>query len=62
MKTELNKPKPEPRPDWLKVRLPRGERYFQLKGLVKDQKLNTVCEDARCLNMTRMNLAGSRRR
>jgi len=51
MKTELEKGKPTPRPDWLKVRLPRGERYFQLKGLVKDQKLNTVCEDARCPNI-----------
>jgi lipoic acid synthetase len=51
MKTDLERRKPEPRPDWLKVRLPRGERYFQLKGLVREQKLNTVCEDARCPNI-----------
>jgi len=43
--------KTEPRPEWLKVRLPRGERYFGLKNLVKQQKLNTVCEDARCPNI-----------
>jgi lipoyl synthase len=41
----------KPRPDWLKVRLPHTEGYFRLKGLVRDQKLNTVCEDARCPNI-----------
>jgi lipoyl synthase len=40
-----------PRPEWLKVRLPGGESYFRLKTLVHDQKLNTVCEDARCPNI-----------
>jgi lipoic acid synthetase len=40
-----------PRPDWLKVRLPNSDGYFRLKGLVRDQRLNTVCEDARCPNI-----------
>jgi lipoyl synthase len=40
-----------PRPDWLKVRLPSGERYAHLKRLVRQQHLNTVCEDARCPNI-----------
>jgi lipoic acid synthetase len=40
-----------PRPDWVKVRLPHGEKYFELKGLIREQKLNTVCEDARCPNI-----------
>lgn len=40
-----------PRPDWLKVRLPSGERYANLKRLVHQQHLNTVCEDARCPNI-----------
>lgn len=39
------------RPDWLKVRLPGGEEYFRLKSLVREQKLNTVCEGARCPNI-----------
>jgi lipoic acid synthetase len=39
------------RPDWLKVRLPGGENYLRLKGLVRHQNLNTVCEDARCPNI-----------
>jgi len=40
-----------PRPEWLKVRLPSGERYSNLKKLVHEQRLNTVCEDARCPNI-----------
>ena len=40
-----------PRPAWLKVRLPTGEKYSSLKRLVHRQHLNTVCEDARCPNI-----------
>lgn len=40
-----------PRPDWLKVRLPHNEGYFNLKRLVREHRLNTVCEDARCPNI-----------
>lgn len=39
------------RPEWLKVRLPGGDNYFRLKGLVREHRLNTVCEDARCPNI-----------
>ncbi len=39
------------RPKWLKVKLPAGERYFRLKALVRENRLNTVCEDARCPNI-----------
>ena len=41
----------QPRPPWLKVRIPGGESYFKLKALVHEQQLNTVCEDARCPNI-----------
>jgi lipoyl synthase len=40
-----------PRPEWLKVKIPSGEKYFQLKKLVHDQRLNTVCQDAHCPNI-----------
>jgi lipoic acid synthetase len=43
--------KRQPRPEWLKVRIPGNESYFKLKSLVQEQKLNTVCEDARCPNI-----------
>lgn len=41
----------QPRPAWLKVRLPGGDNYFRLKALVHGQHLNTVCEGARCPNI-----------
>ncbi|HYM15642.1 MAG TPA: lipoyl synthase [Dehalococcoidia bacterium] len=39
------------KPAWLKVRFPGGERYQALKSLMRDERLNTVCEDARCPNI-----------
>jgi lipoyl synthase len=44
-------PERSPRPEWLKVKMPGGEKYFQLKKLVQDQRLNTVCQDAHCPNI-----------
>jgi lipoyl synthase len=39
------------RPDWLKVKLPTGENYNNLKSLMRKQQLHTVCEEAKCPNM-----------
>ena len=39
------------RPDWLKVRLPAGPRYTELKDLMRGMELHTVCEEARCPNI-----------
>lgn len=39
------------KPDWLKVRLPKGEGFERVKGIVKSLKLATVCEEARCPNI-----------
>ena len=39
------------RPEWLKVRLPSGENYFDLKRLMRGLELHTVCESARCPNI-----------
>jgi lipoic acid synthetase len=36
---------------WLKVKLPQGENYFELKQLVRDKRLHTVCESASCPNI-----------
>jgi lipoic acid synthetase len=47
----LTKSRNSPRPDWLKVRLPTGESYFRLKGILRTLSLNTVCEEARCPNV-----------
>jgi lipoic acid synthetase len=42
---------PERRPEWLRVRAPRGENYQQIKQLMRGQALHTVCEEARCPNI-----------
>lgn len=39
------------RPDWLKVKLPTGDNYGDVRSLLKEKNLNTVCEEARCPNM-----------
>jgi lipoic acid synthetase len=39
------------RPEWLRVRLPTSENYFELKGLMRGLRLHTVCESARCPNI-----------
>jgi len=41
----------ERKPSWLKVRAPGGERYASLKRLVREHRLHTVCEEARCPNI-----------
>lgn len=38
-------------PPWLKVRMPYGENFFELKKLVRDNQLHTVCESASCPNI-----------
>ncbi len=45
------RPRPERKPDWLKVRAPGGERYVEIKARLRDLGLNTVCEEARCPNI-----------
>ncbi|HEY7833339.1 MAG TPA: lipoyl synthase [Ktedonobacterales bacterium] len=42
---------PQTRPDWLRVRLPSGQNYEELKQLMRGKQLHTVCEEARCPNM-----------
>jgi lipoic acid synthetase len=39
------------KPEWLKVRMPGGPNYLRLRTLMREQGLNTVCEEARCPNM-----------
>lgn len=41
----------ERKPEWLKVRSPGGDNYRRLKGLMRGQRLHTVCEEAGCPNI-----------
>ena len=39
------------RPTWLRARVPGGERFEDLRDLVRSERLHTVCEEARCPNI-----------
>ena len=39
------------KPNWLRVKLPTGENYKQVRGLVDKYKLHTICESGHCPNM-----------
>lgn len=39
------------RPVWLKVKLPTGDNYSDVRNLMRKNKLNTVCEEAKCPNI-----------
>ncbi len=38
-------------PEWLKVKMPGGPRYMELKQLMRGHRLHTVCEEAHCPNI-----------
>ncbi len=40
-----------PKPAWLRVKLPSGEKYGELKTLAQGLKLHTVCQEALCPNI-----------
>lgn len=42
---------PQRRPEWIRVRAPMGERYENLKRLMRSKSLHTVCEEAMCPNI-----------
>ncbi|PQJ78879.1 lipoyl synthase [Polaribacter porphyrae] len=39
------------KPKWLRVKLPVGKKYTELRGLVDKYKLNTICTSGSCPNM-----------
>lgn len=49
--TDKNLPGNGPRPKWLRVRLPYGEAFAEVRKNIDEHKLHTVCESARCPNM-----------
>lgn len=40
------------KPPWIRVRLPSGESYERVKALMRAKSLHTVCEEARCPNIS----------
>lgn len=47
------------KPDWLRVRVRGGPVYEQVKGIVHEHRLATVCEEAKCPNMSECWSAGT---
>ncbi len=42
---------PKKKPDWLRVKLPIGKKYTELRKTVEKYKLNTICTSGSCPNM-----------
>lgn len=39
------------KPDWLKIKINTSDSYKELKSLMREKGLNTVCEEAKCPNL-----------
>jgi lipoic acid synthetase len=48
---DINTPVAKRRPDWLRVRIPAGDGYSEVKSIVNNNHLHTVCEEAHCPNI-----------
>ncbi len=46
-----NQPGTGKRPNWLRVKLPYGKTFTNVREIIDEHKLHTVCESARCPNM-----------
>ena len=47
----VEKPERRRKPKWLKVKLPIGEDYKRVRGLVDQYNLHTICQSGNCPNM-----------
>ena len=39
------------KPEWIRAQLPTGKKFFEIKNILRDQKMHTVCEEASCPNI-----------
>ncbi|MEY4110071.1 MAG: lipoyl synthase [Bacteroidota bacterium] len=39
------------KPDWLRVKLPTGKEFMEVRKIVSEHKLHTICESGNCPNM-----------
>lgn len=40
------------KPDWLKIKLPSGQQFSDVKQNIEQHKLHTICESGKCPNQT----------
>ncbi|HEV7516107.1 MAG TPA: lipoyl synthase, partial [Thermoanaerobaculia bacterium] len=46
-----DRPRREPRPEWLRIKLATPAQYYKVRGLVESLNLHTVCQEAKCPNI-----------
>lgn len=51
MQEVITPPVRTPKPKWLRVKLPTGKKYTELRGLVDKYDLHTICTSGSCPNM-----------
>ena len=51
MSETTNKPK-RVKPDWLKIKLPSGQEFNDVKKNIDEHKLHTICQSGKCPNQT----------
>jgi lipoic acid synthetase len=39
------------KPEWIRVRAPSSQRFYEIKQILRDHRLHTVCEEASCPNI-----------
>lgn len=49
--SQFSQPSIQTKPDWLKIRLQTGDNFSEIKKLVGEGNLHTVCEEALCPNI-----------
>jgi lipoic acid synthetase len=47
----VDAPRPQRRPEWLKVRIREGSNFVELRDIMRSRGLHTVCEEANCPNI-----------
>lgn len=50
LKIEIKNLRPQPKPAWLRRRLPTGPAYESVRAMIKNGSLHTVCQEAKCPN------------
>ena len=51
METTESAPTKRTKPDWIRVKAPNSKEYANTRDLIREHKLNTVCEEAACPNI-----------
>ncbi|MDK4539088.1 lipoyl synthase, partial [Kingella kingae] len=39
------------KPEWIRAKIPTGKKFFEIKNILREQKMHTVCEEASCPNI-----------